>query len=422
MTGALKRLPPELSTHFAWASEAPVKRVIAALEAAEPNSARFVGGCVRDSLLGVKPKDIDVATALTPDQATAALKNAHLGVAPTGIEHGTITAIADHRGVEVTTLRADVATDGRRATVAFTRDWNIDAQRRDFTVNAIYLTPLLELFDPVDGVIDLKARRVRFIGAATDRIREDYLRILRFFRFSARFADSFDEAGLAACAALKEGMKILSAERIGDETVKLLSLPAPQAAVSAMHATGILGEVWDASPQIETLARLKSIEHGAPAPLALAALYGEAGEGIDARLRLSNAQGQRRRQAVANAPLVMQSLDERSARALLYRMGVDGWRDACLLAEARFLAASEKPAGRDLAFQRLAGLPDRWTAPALPFGGKDALASGVPEGPAVAKVIKAAEARWIAEDFPARERALIIFAEEAARAAPPAKA
>ena len=415
MSATLTPLPAGTARHFAWTRAAHVARVIAALETAAPGAARFVGGCVRDSLLGETPKDIDVATTLTPDAVIEALKVAHLGAAPTGIDHGTVTAIADHKGVEVTTLRADVSTDGRRATVAFTRDWASDARRRDFTINALYLTPALDLFDPGEGMKDLAARRVRFIGAPEDRIREDYLRILRFFRFSARFADTFDGQGLAACAALKSGIQRLSAERIGDEMTKLLRLPAPTASVAAMQGAGVLGEIWASAPDIETLARLKAIAPDAPAPLALAALFGEAVGGIDNRLRLSNADGRRRRHALANAAHLSPALDERAARALLYDMGAASWRDACLLAEARALAVDETPGVRDRRIQSLSTLPERWPPPTLPFAGKDALAAGVPQGPLVAAVIKAAERRWIAEDFPARERAMAIFQEEAAR-------
>lgn len=415
MSTRLTPLLPEQRRGFEWTNGAAIRKVVAALEAARPGGARFVGGCVRDSLLGEQPKDIDIATTLTPTETIAALKTAHLGAAPTGIDHGTITAIADHKGVEVTTLRADVSTDGRRATVAFTEDWDVDARRRDFTVNALYLTPSLDLFDPVGGVEDLKARRVRFIGAPEDRIREDYLRILRFFRFSARFAATFDEAGLAACARLKDGLRRLSAERVGDELTKLLALRAPQASLSAMEATGVLAEVWSAPPSIETLVRLKAIDPEAPAPLALAALYGAAGEGIDARLRLSNAQSTRRRLAARNASAIRRDLDEKAARALLYEMGADVWRDAALIAEATFLAASETPAVRDEAFAALRSLPARWPPPVCPFNGKTALVLGVPEGPMVAAAIKAAEARWIAEDFPPYARAKVIFEEEAAR-------
>jgi len=415
MIDGAKKLTPAQALNFAWVLEAPVQRVVAALERAEPDCVRFVGGCVRDSLIGLRPKDIDVATTLPPDEVAAALRAADLGVAPTGVEHGTLTAIADHQGIEVTTLRADVSTDGRRATVAFTRDWSADARRRDFTLNALYLTPALDLFDPVGGLCDLDARIVRFIGAAEDRIREDYLRILRFFRFSARFAATFNPEGLAACAALKSGMKILSAERIGDEIVKLLSLPAPQAAVSAMQASGILAEVWNAPARLEVLARLKSIDADAAAPLALAALFGDGGDGIDRRLRLSNAQALRRKLALSNAPLISPSLDDRRARALLYRMGPASWRDACHLSEAQRLADSETPTARDPVLKNLASLPDRWPPPSPPFSGKDALAAGVAEGPTVAAVIKAAEQQWIDEDFPSRDRALEIFREEAAR-------
>jgi poly(A) polymerase len=409
------KIPATLKPDFAFARDPAVEKVVRALDAARPGGARFVGGCVRDSLLGLAPKDVDIATPLPPDAVIAALHAAGLAAAPTGIEHGTVTAIADHKGVEVTTLRADVSTDGRRASVAFTEDWIVDAQRRDFTINALYLSPELDFYDPTGGADDLVARRVRFIGAAEDRIREDYLRILRFFRFSARFAETFDKAGLSACAALKAGIARLSAERIGDEFMKLLALPAPQASISAMAASGVLREVWPAPPSIETLARMKSIDPDAASPIALAALFGEAGDGIDGRLRLSNAQAERRRDSVANATTISPSLSERDGRALLYRMGADGWRDACLLAEARALAASEAPDRRNGAIAGLGAVADRWTAPTNPFTGKAALALGVPAGPRVAALIKAAEARWIDEDFPGEDRARAIFAEEAAR-------
>ncbi|NJM35940.1 MAG: CCA tRNA nucleotidyltransferase, partial [Rhodomicrobium sp.] len=201
----------------------PASTVVAALETARPGGARFVGGCVRDSLLGVPFKDIDVATTLRPDEVVGALRDAGLRSAPTGIEHGTVTGIVSGVGVEITTLRADVSTDGRRATVAFTTDWAVDARRRDFTLNALYATPHYEVFDAVGGLEDLAAKRVRFIDAPRDRIREDYLRILRFFRFSARFAGGFDENGLRACAEERAGLKRLSAERVGDEMSSILA-------------------------------------------------------------------------------------------------------------------------------------------------------------------------------------------------------
>lgn len=394
---------------FAWTNEPPVRKVVSALEAAASGSARFVGGCVRDSLLGAAPKDIDIATVLAPTDVIAALKRAGLRAAPTGIDHGTVTGIADHVGVEITTLRADVSTDGRRATVAFTQDWAIDAARRDFTLNAIYLTTDNRLYDPVGGVADAEAGRVRFIGAPEDRIREDYLRILRFFRFSARFASGFDAEGLAACAVLKAGVGALSAERVGDELSKILALPSAPRAVEKMAETGVLSEVWAKPPALDVFRRLKVIAPEAPAPLGLAALWGQEGEGVDSVLRLSNADAARRRRAVRAAKEIDPSLDEKTARARLYRLGAEGWRDGVLVARAA--------GGDDARWARLADLPDRWPPPVFPVSGKDVVAAGVPKGPDISAILKAAEEAWIAEDFPppARARALLEAQIEALR-------
>lgn len=407
MSETLAPLPPAAQARFHWMRDPRVLKIVRALTAGDENAARFVGGCVRDSLLGHAPKDIDLATTLTPPQVIDALHKAGLGAAPTGLDHGTVTAIADHFPVEVTTLRADVSTDGRRATVAFTTDWATDARRRDFTINALYLTPSLALYDPAGGGGDLAGRRVRFIGAPEDRIREDYLRILRFFRFSARFADAFDSDGLAACGALRDGVRRLSAERVGDETMKILALPGAALAVEAMIASGVLGEVWPAPASVATLARAKSIAPDAPAPIGLAALWGEQGDGVDARLRLSNADGQRRRRAVSRAPAIKEAMTDQAIRAAIYRFGKEGFEDALLLARAR---------AADLAaFDRHASLASSFTPPPPPFSGHDVLAAGVPEGPGVAAALAAAEARWIEEDFPAPARARTILAEEIAR-------
>ncbi len=394
---ALKVLTLEQRAHFSWLDAPHLKKVIAALEAAEAGAARYVGGCVRDSLLGAAPKDFDVATVLTPDVATAALKAAGLGVAPTGIDHGTVTAIADHKGVEVTTLRADVSTDGRRATVAFTRDWATDASRRDFTVNAIYLTPDGKLYDPVGGVEDAAKKIVRFIGDPEARIREDYLRILRFFRFSARFCETFDAAGLAACAALKDGMGQLSAERIGAEITGVLSLPRAGFALEAMAQTGVLEKVWPQKPDLAAAARMKEIDAGAPAPLMLAALYGEGGQGIGSALRLSNAEKAVRSNAVKNLSWVGAAMSDHKVRELIYRLGKDGLGDAGLLAAAR----------RDVSADDYAGLKrriDSFDAPVLSISGKNVVKAGVAPGPAVSAILADTEAQWIAEDFPGAER------------------
>ena len=410
-------LPAERARAFDWIDESPALDVMQALLAAQPGCARFVGGCVRDGLVGVEAKDIDIATTLTPDRVVAALKAKSLGAAPTGIEHGTITAIANHQGVEVTTLRADVSTDGRRASVAFTTDWRKDAARRDFTINALYLTPERRLHDPVGGLADLDGRRVRFIGDAAHRIREDYLRILRFFRFSARFADAFDEAGLKACAALKASMDILSAERVGDEFSKLLSLPTPHAAISAMAASGVLSEIWAAPAEIERFGRLKIIAPDASPPLGLAALWGARGDGIDARLRLSNADAARRKGAVRLAAAIRPDLTPPEVRALVYRHGQNALADALALAEAICLGDAAAPNLRDPRFQALGEIARGWTAPKSPFAGGDVLAAGVAPGPSVAAILTVAERRWIDEDFPSTERSREILNEEIARAA-----
>lgn len=408
MSARLTPLPAEARPRFEWTGAGPVRKILSTLIDRAPDGVRFVGGCVRDSLLGQTPKDIDLATTLTPPEVIDALHAAGLNAAPTGLDHGTVTAIADHFPIEVTTLRADVTTDGRRAAVAYTTDWTVDARRRDFTLNALYLTPDMKLFDPVGGAGDLAGRRVRFIGSAEDRIREDYLRILRFFRFSARFAAAFDADGLAACEALKAGVSKLSAERVGDETMKILALPAAARAAEAMIGSGILAQIWPAPASTETLARMKAFAPDAAAPLGLAALWGEHGEGVDARLRLSNADGERRRRAVIRAPAVVADLTDRAIRALIYRFGVDGFRDALTLARARSMQPD--------AFARHASVAESFKPPRPPFSGHDVLAGGVPAGPQVAAVLASAEARWIGEDFPPASRARDILADEIARA------
>ncbi len=383
-------LDPTEAARFAWTRTGPAATVMAALNAYRPDASRFVGGCVRDGLAGAVPKDVDIATQLTPDAAAAALKAAGLGVAPTGLAHGTVTAIADHVGVEVTTLRADVSTDGRRATVAYTEDWETDARRRDFTVNALYLTPALELFDYVGGAADLAASRVRFIGAAEDRIREDYLRILRFFRFSARLARAFDAEGLAASAAMRGGIEKLSAERVGDEMRKILSLERAAFAIEGMAGSGVLGAVWAPEPALDVFARLKARRADAPPALGLAALWGVSGEGVDARLRLPNALALRRKAALAAAAAIDLSMSAKAARAAQYRAGAEAFADGLALAEARAGALAPP------VLETLAATPP----PAFPYSGRDILAAGVPAGPPVAAVLKTVEELWISEDFP----------------------
>lgn len=382
---------------------------MAALERLRRHASRFVGGCVRDSLAGVAPKDIDIATALLPEEVMTALRADGIGVAPTGLAHGTVTAVADHVGVEVTTLRADVSTDGRRATVAFTQDWRTDALRRDFTINALSLTPDLVLYDYAGGVDDLVGRRVRFIGDARARIAEDYLRILRFFRFSARFADRFDADGLAAVSQSAGGVAHLSAERIGDEMQKILALPQAPFAVAGLSVSGVLRMVWPADADVQYIARLKTLEPAATPALGLAALFGAKGEGIDGVLRLSNAVAARRKAALAAAALIRAQTTFDEARVVQYRAGAQAFCDGLLLATAR---DARSTIDEDLA--RLAAA----APPAFPILGRDVLAAGVPAGPKVAEILALVEARWVEEGFPSADRAHALLAETVAGAAP----
>lgn len=402
---ALTPLSSAERRHFDWLQDKSVRKIIAALEAAAPGASRFVGGCVRDSLLDQKPKDIDIATQLTPDKVMDALRAAGLSAVPTGIDHGTITAIADHRGVEVTTLRADVSTDGRRATVAFTKDWSVDAGRRDFRLNAIYLTPDGALCDPVGGVSDAKAGRVRFIGEPADRIREDYLRILRFFRFSARFADSFDDVGLAACAAEKAGIAQLSAERVGAEFLQILELPTALEAIKAMQASGILQEVWKTAPDLTAFAELKTLAPASAAPVGLAALFSEEGDGLGARLRLSKAEDTRRKKSLKAADDIEPKMSEADAHKVMYRFGATSFGDGVLLAAARRQIDPRT-------YERLSATGRQWTPPVLPVSGKDVLALGVSAGKIVSTILSAVERRWVDEDFPDEPRVSEILEQE----------
>ncbi|HVY90362.1 MAG TPA: CCA tRNA nucleotidyltransferase, partial [Hyphomonadaceae bacterium] len=234
------------------------RRVMDALEKARPNSARFVGGCVRNALLGQPVADVDIATQLTPDRVAEAMRAANIAVHETGIEHGTLTVVADHHPFEVTTLRRDVETDGRRAVVAFTEDWAEDAQRRDFRMNALYVSRDGDVFDPTGGGLeDIAQRRIVFVGDPETRLREDYLRILRFFRFYAWYGRGApDAAGLAACAKLKSGLSGISAERIWMETKKLLAAPDPMPGLQAMEQSGVFAQLFPEAKGLDLVRRV----------------------------------------------------------------------------------------------------------------------------------------------------------------------
>jgi poly(A) polymerase len=401
-------LPPRL-TGAGWLDRPETQAVFAAL-AAGGFTARAVGGAVRNALAGRPVSDVDIATDARPEQVVCAAEAARLKAAPTGLAHGTVTVVANGHPYEVTTLRRDVETHGRHATVVFTDDWAEDARRRDFTLNALYCSADGTVFDPLGGYRDLAARRVRFIGDAGERIREDYLRILRFFRLTAEFAEGpADAEGLAACVRKRAGLSILSAERVRVEFLRLLAAPRGPEIAALMQDYGLLPSVLGAAPRPMLLARLAGIEAAlgvAPDPVlrlaALAVEVPEDAERLRGRLRLSNEQATKLARA---APLreadIGPASPEATARAWLYRHGAAAYRERVLLAWARTGDPSDSCAWR----HRLA-LPERWPPPRFPLKGADALALGVSPGPRVGEILRTVEDRWVAEDFAADESAL----------------
>ena len=387
-----------------WMTAPETAAVMDALEAAGgPDCARFVGGCVRNTLVGRPIDDIDIATVLTPEATTRALEAAGLRAVPTGIEHGTVTAISGGRPFEVTTLRRDVSTDGRRAVVAFTTDWGEDARRRDFTLNSLYARRDGSLFDPTGhGVADARAGRIVFVGEAEERVREDYLRILRFFRFFAWYGTApADAAALAACETLKGDIKTLSAERVAKEMLKLLAAPDPRPAVALMARTGVLAEVLPAPidlPRFEGLVAIEEDQLFETDPvLRLAALLPDdemGARGFAERLRLSNAERDRITAALALTPAFKSWMSPREIRRTLYQLGPQVFRDRAKLAWARADRTATTPQWRGMI-----ALGEGWTPPAFPLTGEDVIAAGAPKGPMVGQVLREVEAWWIDHDF-----------------------
>ena len=363
-----------------WTKRADLAALVAALGAGK---ARYVGGAVRDTMLGIPVKDVDIATPLEPQAVMQRLKDAGIQVVPTGIEHGTVTAVLPGGPVEITTLRHDVSTDGRRATVAFASDWQDDAARRDFTINALYADPASgEIFDWFGGLEDLAERRVRFIGNPHQRIREDHLRILRYFRFQARFGSvPADAASESACAELAATLKGLSRERVGMEMMNLLSLADPAPTVSRMAELAVLDVVLPEA-RVDALVALIAEERRqqiAPDGLRrLAALLPaevQLAEAVASRFRLSGAQKKRLATAAARDG------SEAEARPLAYRLGREAALDRLLIA------------GADVS--SLEG----WTIPAFPLKGGEIVARGIKAGPDVARVLRQVESGWIAAGF-----------------------
>ena len=444
MTTPVAKIAPQ-----PWMAQPPTRALLTALSKAGLR-VRFVGGCVRDALLDRPIADIDMATPARPEEVVAALGKAGIKVVPTGIAHGTVTAVVNSGGnsgeqprhFEITTLRRDVETDGRHARVAFDADWAEDAARRDFTINAIYLDPDGTLYDPAGGVADLFARRVRFVGEAGQRIAEAVLRVLRYYRFEARFGpDGGDGAGdpaaRAACRASVTLLPKLSAERVAQELIRLLGAPNPAPALRMMQEDGVLAVVLPEATRLDRLQRLIALETptlprlrrgSLPPPLAgegwggglpdairrLAALIQVDADGAVAvaeRLRLSSAERDR---LVGFAPPwpIDPKNDAHAQRHALYRLGAERTRDLALLIAA--------DGGIDKArLKALLALAAGWTPPVFPLAGRDVTALGIPPGPRIGQLLAELRGWWEAGDFTADRAACLAKLREIAAGSAP---
>jgi poly(A) polymerase len=402
----------------AWLKRGEVSGLLALLNS-NGEEARVVGGAVRNALLHLPVAEIDVATTAEPREVVRRVAAAGWKAVPTGIEHGTTTVVINSHPFEVTTLRQDVETFGRKARVKFGRDWRADAERRDFTINALSASADGKIFDYVGGLGDIAARCVRFIGEPRQRIAEDYLRILRFFRFHAHFAEGEpDAAGLHACIVARAGLDTLSRERVRMELLKLFIAPRAAPALTVMAESGLLGPVLGGVPYVASFAKLAGIETAfgtAPDPVrrlgALAVMVREDAERLSQRLRLSNAESERL-SALDGWWLVSPSLTEQAARALLYHLGPQSFADRVLHAWAHAGAdAADEP------WRALLSLPQRWTPPVFPLKSADFTRRGVPAGPALGAAMRAAKEAWIAADFPMDRAAIDTIAGRTARSA-----
>lgn len=385
-----------------WLKQGPLSRLLDLLDR-DGEEARVVGGAVRNALLETPVHEFDVATTAEPQTVISRAEEAGFKAIPTGIDHGTVTVVVDGRPFEVTTLRRDVETYGRKAKVAFGRDWKADAERRDFTINSLSLTRDGIVHDYVGGLADLEARRVRFIGRAADRIAEDYLRILRFFRFHAAYGESPPDAeGLAACIAGRSGLASLSRERIRTELLKLLAAPHAVPVLAVMSETGLLVSLLGGVPLLASLSNMMKAENAiglAPDPIrrlgALGVIVSEDAERLTQRLRLANAEHDRLVSMSEGWWRIGAQSSPPQMRALLYRLGSERFIDRVLLAWSR---APESLS--DAHWQEVVGLPRHWSPPDFPVTSAQVMTRGVERGPLLGKILRAAEEAWIGADFP----------------------
>ena len=395
------RLDP---SHHDWMHAGETSAVMNALSSGG-GGARFVGGAVRNALLGRNVDDIDIATPLLPAEVIRRLQASRIKAVPTGIEHGTVTAITGGKSFEITTLRRDLETDGRHAVVAFSDSWEDDASRRDFTINALYSSLAGEVFDYFGGLADLEARRVRFVGDPVARIREDYLRVLRLFRFHAWYGrGAMDEQSRAAAREERGGLEKLSGERLQKETLRLLQAENPLPSLRVMADDLILAHLIPAEREeirLDRIQRLVAIDNNngypADAILRLAALLPSGFDlaiAVAVRLRLSNEKRERLVDLAAAVDKIVPAMSVEELHKLLYRLGQQRVRDRIMLRWSEDTDGSHHTGWR-----ALLALADMWARPSFPLSGRDVLAAGVPEGPLVGRVLSEIENWWIENDF-----------------------
>jgi poly(A) polymerase len=402
----------------AWLQTGAVARLLALLNR-DGEEARAVGGAVRNALLNLAVEEIDVATTAVPEEVARRVAAAGWKAIPTGIEHGTITVVIDGKPLEVTTLRQDIETYGRKAKVVFGRDWTADAERRDFTINALSAAVDGTVYDYVGGIADIAARRVRFIGEPAKRIAEDFLRILRFFRFHAWYgAGAPDAAGLHACIFARSGLETLSRERVRMELLKLLLAPHATPVLAVMAETGILGGVLGGVPLLASFENMAKVEAAAGLEAdavrrlgALNVTVPEDAERLAQRLRLANAEAERL-VALDRWWRISPASGDPAAHALLYHLGPQSFADRVLIAWSRSDAGASNGAWRELV-----DLPRRWTVPAFPLKAADFIRRGIAAGPALGAALRTAEEAWIAADFPDDSATLDVIADRAVREA-----
>ena len=397
-----------------WLRSGPAARVLALLNGGG-EEARVIGGAVRNTLLKIPVADIDIATTALPAEVIRRARAAGIKSVPTGIDHGTVTLVVDAHPLEITTLREDTETFGRKAKVAFGRDWVRDAERRDFTINGLSVDAAGVVHDHVGGLGDIAARRVRFIGDPAARIAEDYLRILRFFRIHAAYgAGQPDRAGYLACIGARAGLASLSAERVRMEMLKLMVAGGAAGAVEAMAEGGLLLPVFGGVAYTGPFTMMIAAERLlglAPDPIrrlgALAVAVTEDARRVALRMRLSNAET-KALDSMGHRWWRLAGMDEATARRRLYRLGEERYRDRLMLAWARAGGRADPAHWRELAT-----LPKRWSAPKFPLKAADFIARGIAEGPLLGQVLALAEDGWLAADFPLDDARVNAIADQA---------